>query len=565
MLIIFSIVTLSSYAESTQQILFETSQLFHPVIGKNGAVATQEKYATDIGLDILKQGGNAVDAAVAIGYALAVTLPRAGNLGGGGFMTIWINNEQKAYVINYRETTPSKIDIKKIQELPQTEFIRSLSAAGVPGTVSGLNLAVEKFGSKPLKQLIEPAINLAKDGFIITETQLQSLNFADDLLSKDSEAKKIFFNKKTNRPYQLGELLIQKDLARTLKLISDNNTAGFYQGETADRIANYMSRNKGYITKKDLENYQARIVEPVKTKYRDYNIYSPPPPSSGGIILAEILKILEKIDINKYTYNTADYYHILTEVFNYSYLDRNYGLGDPLFVDNNIEQLLSDKHIKNIIKKIDTKKHTPSVEIDTKNTKWQEGKNTTHYVVIDKDYNIVSNTYTLNYSFGTGKIIPGTGFFINNELDDFTINLGTANAYGLIQGKKNIIEPGKQPLSSMTPTIITTKDNIPYLATGTPGGSRIITTVAQIILNMINNNQNLSTAVANPRIHSQLWPDILYYEQGISQDSIDKLNKMGHITKQTDAIGSAQSVQYLEPYVYSTKDYRRAGAHANAY
>lgn len=326
-----------------------------------------------------------------------------------------------------------------------------------------------------------------------------------------------------------------------------------------------MSKSGGYINYNDLSNYKAKIVEPIKSQYNNYIIYAPPPPSSGGVIIAEVLKILDKLNINKIQPNTARYYHLLTETFNFAYLDRNYGLGDPNFVNNNIEQLLSEDHIDKIIDQINLKKHTPSSEIDTIQKKFTEGNNTTHYVVIDKNLNIVSNTYTLNYSFGSGIIIPGTGFFINNELDDFTINLNTANAYGLIQGKNNIIEKNKQPLSSMSPIIITTKDNVPVMATGSPGGSRIITTVVQILLHTLNNNYNISTAVSSPRIHSQLWPDILYYEQGISDDTINILRTMGHDTEPTNAMGSAQSIFYSKPYFYSTQDYRRAGAHADAY
>lgn len=555
--------------------IFETNDRFHPEVGLNGAVATQEELASKIGLEILKNGGNAIDAAVAIGYAMSVTLPRAGNIGGGGFMTIWSHKQQKAYVINYRETAPKKIDLDKIKSMSHEEFINSYYASGIPGTVAGFNLAVEKFGTMKLKELLKPAIKLAEDGFNIHETQMQGLNYAKDKLFSNKEAKEIFFKKTRETkgsnyyiPYKLGERLKQKDLAETLKLIAKYGNKGFYEGKTADLIIKAMSKHdngKGLITKQDLKNYKAKLVEPLISNYKNYKIIAPPPPSSGGIVINQILKILERLDIEQYNYNSADYYHLLIESFNLSYLDRNYKLGDPNYIEINQNKLLSDNYIKQLASKINTKTHTSSDLIDQQSKQWREGKNTTHYVVIDKDLNVVSNTYTLNTSYGTGRIIPGAGFFINNELDDFTLALGQANAYGLIQGKNNIIEPGKQPLSSMTPIIILDQYNIPYIATGSPGGSRILTTISQIILNSISNNLNISASVAAPRIHSQLWPDILFYEQGISPDTLEKLKNMGHTLKETSSMGSAQSLQYKKPYFLATSDPRRAGAMALAY
>lgn len=557
--------------------IYETNQLFHPEEGLNGAVATQEQNATRVGIDILQNGGNAVDAAVAIGYTLAVTLPRAGNLGGGGFMTIWLNKEQKAYVINYRERAPANINLEKIIHMPRSEFINSYYASGVPGTVAGLNLAANKFGTKKLENLIRPAIELAEHGFNLNITQVNGRNFAQEKISTDPEARKIFFKKKSKpvdkktetidklEPYSLNEKFTQEDLANTLKLISKFDNDGFYKGETADKILSEFNKKGVKLEKSDLENYQAEIVEPVSTTYKDYTIYAPPPPSSGGVTLAEILNILEILDISKIPFNSANYYHYLTESFNLAYLDKNYQFGDPKFIQNNIDKFLSKEYAKSLAKKINKKYHTPSEKIDTNKITVNEGTNTTHYVVIDKNKNIVSNTYTLNSSFGNGKIVPGTGFFMNNELDDFTIKLGEANTYGLIQGKSNLIEPYKQPLSSMTPVIILDPDKNPYLATGSPGGSRIITTVSQVILNSLSNNFNINTAVSIPRIHSQLWPDILYYEQGISPDTIAILTSMGHKTELTQAMGSAQTLAQDDIYYKAVADPRRAGAKAITY
>lgn len=351
--------------------IYETNQLFHPEEGLNGAVATQEQNATRVGIDILQNGGNAVDAAVAIGYTLAVTLPRAGNLGGGGFMTIWLNKEQKAYVINYRERAPANINLEKIIHMPRSEFINSYYASGVPGTVAGLNLAANKFGTKKLENLIRPAIELAEHGFNLNITQVNGRNFAQEKISTDPEARKIFFKKKSKpvdkktetidklEPYSLNEKFTQEDLANTLKLISKFDNDGFYKGETADKILSEFNKKGVKLEKSDLENYQAEIVEPVSTTYKDYTIYAPPPPSSGGVTLAEILNILEILDISKIPFNSANYYHYLTESFNLAYLDKNYQFGDPKFIQNNIDKFLSKEYAKSLAKKINKKYHAP--------------------------------------------------------------------------------------------------------------------------------------------------------------------------------------------------------------
>jgi len=549
--------------------IYQTSQRFYPEVGHNGAVATQEANATKVGLDILKQGGNAIDAAVAIGYTLAVTLPRAGNIGGGGFMTIWLNKEQKAYVINYRETAPKNINIKEINQIYNTDknkFIYSYKSSGVPGTVAGLNLAAQKFGiigKKDFPKLIKPAIALAQNGFPMDYYFLNNFKNAKNILSKDPESKKIFLNQ-IDKSF-IGKKFIQSQLADTLKLIAKNKNNGFYQGKTADLITSAMTDKNfgGYISKNDLKNYKAKLSEPIIINYNNYKIIAPPPPS-GGIILAEQLNILSALDTKDLDLpnNSAKYFHYLTEIMNLSYIDRNYTLGDPNFINLNLEKLLSKKYTNNLAKKIDPDTHTPAID----KSSWHEGQNTTHFVVIDKDLNVVSNTYTLNGEYGANKIIPGAGFFLNNELDDFAID-EKPNLYGLMQGKNNTIAANKQPISSMTPVIILDKNNIPVFATGSPGGSHIITSVFQIILNIINYKNDIATAVAAPRIHSQLSPDILFYEDGISIDTVEKLNKMGHVTQKEIAMGSAQSIYYdnANKLFMSYADPRRAGALAMAY
>ena len=562
--------------------IYQTNQRFHPQIGTKGAVATQESNASTVGIDILQQGGNAVDAAVAIGYALAVTLPRAGNIGGGGFMTIWLNKEQKAYIINYRETTPAKVNIKEITELYNTDkdkFIYSYKSSGIPGTVAGLNLAAREFGKlgkTDFKTLVSPSIALAENGFNLTYSYLDSLKLSENYFKLDPEAKRTYLDDsnifpsatKKNTSIFLNSLnykFRQPDLAKTLKLIAENNDDGFYRGETADSIVSAMKQMGGYITKEDLENYKAKIANPIIINYKDYKIIAPPPPSAGGVVLAEQLNMLNalKKEFSKLENNTAKYYHYLTEIMNISYKDRNYKLGDPNFTTVNIDQLTSQAYADSLAQKVDKNSHISSQEI----LKWPEGNNTTHYVVIDKDLNVVSNTYTLNREFGNNKIIPGAGFFMNNELDDFAVDITKPNTYGLIQGENNLIKPLKQPLSSMAPVIVLDPDNIPFLATGSPGGSQITTTVLQILLNAIDHSYDIATAVALPRIHSQLFPDVLYYEDGISKDSIDKLILMGHTTEKIKAIGSAQSIYYDKNsrLFHSTADPRRSGALALAY
>ncbi len=562
----------ASIINATETPLFETMQRYHPEVGRHGAVATQESNATKVGIDILKHGGNAIDAAVAIGYALAVTLPQAGNLGGGGIMTIWNNKEKKAYIINYREKAPSNININHIQALYKTkknDFIYSHQAAGVPGTVAGLNLAATTFGTKKISELIQPAIDLANNGFEIKIGYINSLKFSESRLKSDPEVSKIFFADKNI--YNLNYKIKQKDLAHTLMLISEYGNKGFYEGETADRIVKAMGHNAGYMTHQDLQNYQAQFIKPIEISYNNNTIYAPPPPSAGGILLAQQLNIIKilatstqqhKTDCFKEN-NSALYFHCLAEIMNITYKDRNQYLGDPNFISVDLKKLTSQDYINTLVKQINTSVHTKHIN----NTYIKEGTNTTHFVVIDKDLNVVSNTYTLNTSFGNHKIIPGTGFFMNNELDDFTILTDNPNVYGLTQGDNNLIAPKKQPLSSMTPIIVIDNKNIPLLATGTPGGSRIPTTILQVLLNTINYNQDIATAISSPRIHSQFSPDVLYYEDGISKDTLDKLVTMGHQIEKIPAMGSVQTVYYDKNthYFYSASDSRRAGALAKAY
>ncbi|MDC0534510.1 gamma-glutamyltransferase [Francisellaceae bacterium] len=552
----------------TSPALQETTEIFHPEIAKNGMVSTQDYLATQVGVDILKKGGNAVDATVAVGFALAVTLPRAGNLGGGGFMVIWLNEKQKAIAINYREKAPSHASEKMYQDtsgnIIEGKSSDDYLASGVPGTVAGLILAQNEYGKLSLKEVMCPAINLAENGFVVSFKLSQAIEQAKDWLSRNKAAKAIYF-RPDGKVLQPGDIWKQPDLAKTLKEIAIGGDKAFYEGEIAEKIVADMEKHGGLITAEDLKNYKPEIMQPVKGSYRGYTIYSMPPPSSGGVILIELLNILEGYPISTYGLNDAQYIHILAEAMSQAYYDRNIKLGDPDFVDNPTDILISKPYADNVRRSISLTKHTPSNKISHALKPAYESTETTQSSIVDSEGNMVANTYTLNYSFGNGQVIEGTGILMNNEMVDFTSKVGIPNAFGLIQGKANSIEPNKRPLSSMTPTIVLDKDGKPFLATGSPGGSRIITTVLQVILNVIDHNLNIQTAVSLPRMHNQLWPDEIRLEQGFSDDTIHILEVMGHKVKPIDAMGSAETIQYNGNLYFGAADPRRPGAKAEGY
>ncbi|MBK2123821.1 gamma-glutamyltransferase [Fangia hongkongensis] len=545
------------------EVLQEGDERFYPVETSSGVVASQEALASKAGAEILQQGGNAVDAAVATGFALAVTLPKAGNLGGGGFMVVWLNKEKKSIAINYREKAPllasSDMYLNEKKEVDRNKISGTYLASGTPGTVAGLILAQKTYGKLSLAQVMAPAIKLAKEGFVMNYPLYLSLLEAKPWLSKSKASMAIFF-KKDGSSYLPGERFKQPQLAWTLERIAKTNGKDFYHGEIAKRLAKDFKDNGGLITLKDLNSYKAEIVEPVKGNYKGYTVYSMPPPSSGGVILVELLNILENFPLKEYGANSAKAIHVMTEAMNYAYNDRNSDLGDPHFIKMDLSELLSKKYAASIAAKIDPKEHTPASAISKIKPDDLESNQTTQYSVVDKEGNMVSNTYTLNYSYGSGISANGLGFLLNNEMDDFTAKVGVANAYGLIQGEANNIAPGKQPLSSMTPTIVLNKEGEPYFATGSPGGSRIITTTLQVILNVLEYGYNLQTAVSLPRVHSQLWPDEIRIEQGISPDTIELLKKMGHKVSLLPAMGAAESVMLKNGHFYGAADPRRSGA-----
>ena len=538
----------------------KAEEIPQPVKSQNGMVVSAEKFATLAGLEVLKEGGNAVDAAVTVGFTLAVTFPRAGNIGGGGFMLVHLNEDSQTIAIDYREKAPKAATkdmfLDKDGNVDKNKARNSILAVGVPGTVAGLILALENYGTISLQRALKPAIELARHGFPVTGELRNSLIQFENRLLKSKGSRKVFFDK-NRQPPVVGEKLIQKDLAWVLKQISKKGRDGFYMGKVAKKITKFMKQDGGLITKEDLASYEAVIRKPVTGTYRGYEIYSMPPPSSGGVHLVQILNILENFDMPSYKQNSPESIHIMAEAMKLAYADRSKYLGDPDFADIPVEELTSKSYAKKLGKKISKNKALVSSKVKPGNP--YESQDTTHYSVMDKYGNVVSNTYTLNFPYGTGISVPGTGILLNNEMDDFSAKPGSPNAYGLIGNEYNSIEPEKRMLSSMTPTIVL-KDGKPFLITGSPGGSRIITTVLQILTNTIDYQMDIAGATVSPRIHNQWLPDKLYVEKGITPGKREKLNKMGHNIEETKSLGSAHSVTKIGNYFYGFSDPRRAGS-----
>jgi gamma-glutamyltranspeptidase/glutathione hydrolase len=535
-----------------------------PAYGKAGMVVSPEALAGEIGLAILKEGGNAVDAAVATGFALAVTLPRAGNIGGGGFMLIHLAETNEQVFVDYRETAPAAATrdmfLKEDGSVDQSKAYFSHQAAGVPGTVAGLIHAQERFGKLTLKQVIQPAIDLAEKGFATPLALHMSLNARAERLAENAEAKRIYLQGGEAAPAP-GTLLTQSDLASTLKRIRDKGADGFYQGETAELIAGDMAANGGLITTEDLAGYRALERPPVRGTFRDFEIVSVAPPSSGGVHVLQMLNILEPYPLESYGHNSAAYLHRVIESMKLAYADRSRYMGDPDQTVIPTEALISKEYGAERRKLIDAERAKTAEEIGPGNPVPTESPDTTHYSVADAEGNVVANTYTLNFSFGSHIVVPGTGILLNNEMDDFAAKAGDANAYGLVQGEANTIAPGRRPLSSMTPTIVF-KNGQPWLAAGSPGGSLIITTVLQTLLNAMVFDMNIAAAVAAPRVHNQWMPDRTLVEPGISLDTQRILEDWGHNLSSTRrTIGRSNSLIIDEGWMQGFADMRRPGGH----
>ena len=539
----------------------ETTLYYHKhpdAINYNGMVVSSNEYASDVGVKVLKNGGNAIDAAIAVNFALSVVYPMAGNIGGGGFMVIRTADGVKT-TIDFREKAPllssENMFLDDSLNATNKSLISGLSS-GVPGTVAGMWYAHEKFGSKPWSELLKYSVNLAQYGFELDPFNLIYLNSSkySKYLSIDSETKKIFT--KVDPPFKIGEKFIQLDLANTLKRISYYGAREFYEGQTSQNIIKCMNRTGGIINSIDLKNYKPVERKPITFEYKDYKIYTMPPPSSGGVALAQILKQLENIDLSKISYHSADHIHYLSEIEKRVYADRSHYMGDPDFNTIPIENLISNNYAIDRWKTIDLNKATPSLDITYGNIYSSinnESMETTHFSVIDKWGNAVSVTTTLNRRYGNGIVVDDSGFLLNNQMDDFSIKPGHPNAWGLIGNEANSIEPNKRMLSSMTPTIVEYPNGELYLILGSPGGSTIITTIAQILSNIIDYKMNIQDAVDAYRFHHQWLPDLIDIEPySLSDDTINKLKQKGHQLRVRGSIGEANCI--LIDYIYSQDD-----------
>ena len=564
-------VSADSSAGSSTNTFLDKNARFHPVISELGMVVSQEAIASQVGADILDAGGNAIDAAVATGFALAVTLPRAGNLGGGGFMMVYLAKENKTIAIDYREMAPLSADrdmfLDSKGDVDNEKARFSAQSSGVPGTVAGLLHALEQYGTLSISEVLKPAVKLASHGFNVNHDLADSLRLGTKRLYQYAASKNYFY-KAEGEYYLPGELLVQSDLGSTLKRISEQGRSGFYKGKTADLIVSQMQRSGGLISLQDLANYKIVERDPVCSSYQQYSLCAMPPPSSGGIHLIQMLNILENFDLKKMGHNSATYLHHLVEAMRSAYADRSLYLGDPDFTPVPVKQLIDKTYARSLSLEININKSRRSKDVYPGLDKWvasqpNESEETTHYSTWDKQGNVVSNTYTLNFAYGSGIAVEGAGFLLNNEMDDFSAKPGSANGYGLIGGMANAIQPKKRPLSSMTPTILFDSNNNPILATGTPGGSTIITIVMQMILNTIEFNMGIAEATAAPRIHHQWLPDLVSYENGISIDSLNILSGMGHnISPKARVLGSTQSIASKSSFLEGSADSRRQGAAA---
>lgn len=534
----------------------------HPVPDAGGMVASQNAIASAVGADILVAGGNAVDAAVGVGFALAVTLPRAGNIGGGGFMLVYDAERDETVAIDYRETAPPGarrdmfLDENGNVHPARSRF--SHLASGVPGTVAGLHAAHERFGRLPWRDLLQPAVTLAAWGFVVSHDLANLLDARRDRLGGNAASRRYFY-KKDGTSYLPGERLVQRDLARSLRLIARRGPDAFYTGDIAEKIVDEMAANGGLIDAGALASYQPVFRDPVRGTYRGFDIVSMPPSSSGGIHVIQMLNVLEYFPVAELGPGSADNVHLLAEAMKLAYADRSKHLGDTAYYDVPIDWLIGKDYARQLADEIDLDRARPSADISPGVLPHPESPDTTHFSIMDGAGNAVANTFTLNFSYGSGISVPGAGFLLNNEMDDFVSKPGVPNAFGLLGGEANAIEAGKRPLSSMTPTIVF-RDGKPWLVTGSPGGSQIITSVLQMIVNVIDHSMNIADATSVPRMHHQWLPDELHLESGFSPDTTRELARRGHNLVSSDGMGSLQSVIRRGDLFFGASDPRRPGA-----
>ena len=537
----------------------------------NGAVSSTSKIASDVGIDVLKKGGNAFDAIVATGFALAVTSPANGNVGGGGFLVAHTTSGESVS-LDFREKAPKlayeKMFLNENGEYDRAIALESHKSSGVPGTVNGLLKILNDYGSGnlSLQEILAPAINYAENGFILNRTTARSFNYYRDQFNGDEGTKEIFVK---DQEWKQGDVIIQKDLAETLKRISTSGNEGFYDGETAELIVKEMNENGGLITKQDLLDYDSVYREPVIGNYKDYKIISMGPPSSGGVLIVQMLNMLENFDVESMKRNSTEFVHLLTEIQRLAYADRAIHLGDPDFWDNPIAMLTSKEYAKERLELISMKNATPSIEIAHGSWDNKESVETTHYSVMDKTGNVAGITTTINLSYGNKKVVDGAGFFLNNEMDDFSSKPGVGNAFGLIGFDANSIQPFKRPLSSMSPTVVANKNNKGVLTIGAAGGSRIITAVLQTIVSVLDHDLTVDKAIDTPRTHSQWLPDQIFYEEdSFNQKTIKELEELNHTLKLVEyRIARAHGIQLKNGKFITGSDKRGSldGSQASTY
>jgi len=554
-------------AVSTGTVKYDIDDLiFHPVHSLHGMVSSESSLASDVGVEVLRKGGNAVDAAVATGFALAVTMPNSGNIGGGGFMILHDGRTGKDTAIDFREMAPAgasrNMYLDANGNVIQNKSLFTQAAIGVPGTVAGLTYALEHYGTMKRADLVAPAVRLANNGFPVGET-LASLFVAehDHLLAWEGTRK--VFAPKGKLPVT-GDLLRNPDLGKSLALIGRDGAKAFYDGPIGAAIVAEAKAHDGLITAADLKNYKVVERTPVRGSYRGYDIVSMPPPSSGGVHVVQILNILSNFPLKDWGPNSAKTIHVMAEAEKRAYADRSEYLGDPDFVKVPVKGLMSPAYAKELAGQIDLEHATPSAQIKPGKPQPYESDQTTHFVVADSHGSVVSVTYTLNTNFGSGIVASGTGIVLNNEMDDFSAKPGVPNAYGLVGGDANAVEPKKRPLSSMSPTIVL-KDGKPWLVTGSPGGARIITTTLQVLVNSIDFGMNPAEAGSAVRTHHQWLPDELRIERGLSPDTVAILRGYGHKVVERPSMGDTQTIQILPTGFYGYSDQRDPNGAARGY
>ena len=531
---------------------------FHSTIGNSGMVVSQNQASSNIGIKILNMGGNAIDAAVAVGFSLAITLPRAGNLGGGGFMLIYLSDEQRTIAVDFRSSAPNNLSEKDFLFLKNNYDQRryGYKASAVPGTVAGILEAHKRYGNLPLKQILQPVISQAKQGIYVSYDLNQAIGSAEQLIL-DSESKNIYYKNKV--PLKEHMLVKRSDLAWTLNEIAKDGREAFYSGSISEKIVKAMQQNNGYITAKDLNNYQPRFSQPIQTSYRDHTVLAHPPPAGGAAVLLEGLNIIENFETNKMGPNSASFVHLFAEALQRGHMDRSRFMGDPAFYNVPIEKIISKQRAESHAKDINLNLVTKSESINPESL-FNEGENTTHYSIIDNDGNVVSNTYTLGYSFGSGVTIPGTGILLNNQMNNFAYQYGEPEVIDRSASIGNRFEPGKRPMSTMSPIIVFDKNDSIKLVTGSPGGALIPAAILRVVTGVIDFDLNLGEASMLPRIHKD-WPyENLLLERGFSKDTHNLLESFGHEIEESKTMGSTQSILISSKGVEGFADLRRPNA-----